>query len=144
MTHAAEIEHCFGAPGLSVAEIIARVNELAAEQERKSGEGGGKERGDTWAVHAAKELASASPTSLVVTLEALRRGAVLPDLGACLQMEYRIAQRFLRCPDFANGVGAVLSRSREGLEWGTPPVDGSDELEEFFTDVYGGGLELAN
>ncbi len=146
-THAAEIQHCFGEPGLTVGDIKARVNELAAaqakqQQQQEAAAGGEPAAGATWAMRAAKELANASPTSLAVTLEALRRGAAMPDLGACLEMEYRIAQRFLRCPDFVNGVNAILTRSRDGLEWGVPPVEGSAELEEFFTDVYGGGLEL--
>lgn len=156
-TRAGEIEHCFGGANLTVSEIVARVEELAASQEaagehphRVGKENGGNpaessssfDPGAGWAMAAAKELRNASPTSLAVTLSALRRGADLPSLGACLEMEYRIAQRFLRCPDMAAGINAVLTRTRDGLAWGPPPAEGSDELEEYFTDVYGGGLDL--
>ena len=155
-TRAEEIEHCFGGASLTVSEIVARVEELAASQEAagenphrvaKDSEGNQEssssfDPGAGWAMAAAKELRNASPTSLVVTLEALRRGADLPSLGACLEMEYRIAQRFLRCPDMAAGINAVLTRTRDGLAWGAPPAEGSDELEEYFTGVYGEGLDL--
>ena len=81
-------------------------------------------------MRAAKELRRASPTSLAVTHEALRRGAACASLGECLSMEFRMAQRFLRHPDMASGIGAVLSKGAEPAQWAAAP--GRDVVDEFF------------
>lgn len=102
--------------------------------------------GAHWAVRAARGLALASPTSLAVTLEALRRGETMQSLGQCLAMEYRVAQRFLKHPDFVAGVGAVLSGGRGGdarkqrPQWAVSPT--ADEVAAFFEPVEGGELQL--
>ncbi len=93
-----------------------------------------------WALAAARELARASPTALAVTHEALRRGKACASLAECLQMEFRIAQRFLKHPDFVAGVGAVLSKGAEPATWSSPPS--KVELEEWFVAGDGGELVL--
>ena len=95
-----------------------------------------------WAVRASRGLALASPTSLAVTLEALQRGAKLQSLGDCLSMEYRVAQRFLKHPDFVEGVGAVLRLSGEAKapQWAAAPS--ADEVAGFFEPLDGGELVL--
>ena len=89
-------------------------------------------------------LALASPTSLAVTLEALRRGEAMQSLGQCLAMEYRVAQRFLKHPDFVAGVGAVLSGGADSSQrrprWAAAPT--TDEVSAFFEPVEGGELQL--
>jgi len=122
-----EIDACYA--GESLAEVVHAVNKLAAERE-----------GSHWAVAAARELARASPTSLAVTFEALRRGEQYTTLAECLSMEYRIAQRFLKHPDFASGVGAVLSRGAEPAVWS--PAPSAAEVEEWFVAGEGGELGL--
>mmetsp|Transcript_36268 Transcript_36268/g.77342 ORF Transcript_36268/g.77342 Transcript_36268/m.77342 type:complete len:429 (-) Transcript_36268:348-1634(-) len=122
-----EIDECFG--GTDVWRIVETVADLAAER------GGGH-----WAVQAAKELQRASPTSLAVTFEALRRGHECSSLAACLQMEFCIAQRFIKHPDFRIGVGAVLSKGEKPAVWAAPP--GADQLEEWFVAGDGGTLSL--
>ena len=52
--------------------------------------------------------AAASPTSLAVTHRAIEEGRKLADLGKCLEMEFLIAQRFMRGADFFEGVGNML------------------------------------
>ena len=52
--------------------------------------------------------AAASPTSLAVTHRAIDEGRQLADLGKCLEMEFLIAQRFMRGADFFEGVGNML------------------------------------
>ena len=52
--------------------------------------------------------AAASPTSLAVTHRAIEEGRQLADLGKGLEMEFLIAQRFLRGADFFEGVGNML------------------------------------
>ena len=52
--------------------------------------------------------AAASPTSLAVTHRAIEEGRQLADLGSSLEMEFLIAQRFMRGADFFEGVGNML------------------------------------
>lgn len=54
-----------------------------------------------------KEILKKSPTSLKVSLAALRKGITL-DFDICMQMEFRLCQHFLRSHDFYEGVRAVL------------------------------------
>jgi len=127
--HAAEIDDCFGRP--DVAAIIDAVNTTAAAATAP----------EHWAIQASKAMAAASPTSLTVTLEALRRGRACATLGECLQMEFRMAQRFMRHPDFVSGVGAVMSKGATPAVWASPP-NSAEELEEFFVAGEAGELDL--
>lgn len=127
----AEIDDCFGKG--DVQSIIKAVHQLASSASAS------KPR-TLWAVHAAKALAKASPTSLAVTHEALRRGGEeCSSLAECLQMEYRIAQRFLTHPDFVSGVNAVLTKGTEPAAW----LDAPAEVDAFFVAGDGGELALA-
>ena len=76
----------------------------------------------------------------MVTHEALLRGARCARLGECLEMEFRIAQRFLRHPDYASGVAAVLSKGATPAIWA--PAPGRAEVEEFFVAGAGGEIHL--
>ena len=59
-----------------------------------------------------------SPTSLKVTLEGIKRGKKLPDVGKCLQMEYRMVQRFMRKDsDFYEGIRAFLIDKDNSPKW---------------------------
>ena len=49
--------------------------------------------GDDWAVKVATEMGAKSPTSLKVTLAALRHARTLGSLEDCLNMEFRIISR---------------------------------------------------
>lgn len=55
-------------------------------------------------------LSRGSPTSQKLTFEQLQRGALLPDLAACLTMENRMVLNMLERPksDFVEGVRAML------------------------------------
>lgn len=130
--HAEEIDYCFSLP--DVPAIMSAVNEMAEAATSAADD-------QHWSLRAAKELSKASPTSLAVTLEALQRGSELETLGECLQMEYRIAQRFMRSPDFLSGVAAVLSKERTAPEWGAAPATAAG-VEEYFEAGAGGELEL--
>lgn len=61
--------------------------------------------GTPWAKGVLEDFAKASPLSLKVTLELLKRGKdqILSD---CLRMEYRVSQNLLKHDDFYQGVGA--------------------------------------
>ena len=136
--HAGEIDYCFSQP--DAPSIVEAVEQLASSVR---GSAPSREAAEShWAVRAARGLALASPTSLAVTLEALRRGETMQSLGQCLAMEYRVAQRFLKHPDFVAGVGAVLSGGGENRrpQWAAPPTP--DEVAAFFEPVEGGELQL--
>ena len=63
-----------------------------------------------------KSMLSASPTSLKVTLELLRRGALMP-LERCLEMEYRVSQRMMMGDDFYAGVNSALISKDKKPKW---------------------------
>lgn len=69
-----------------------------------------------WARETAATLGRMSPTSLVLTLEALRRGAGL-GLDDCLTMEYRLSQGCMAGHDFYEGVRAVLLDKDKAPQW---------------------------
>ena len=69
-----------------------------------------------WHVETIKELLKKSPTSLKVTLKALRKGITL-DFEACMQMEFRLCQHFLHGHDFYEGVRASLIDRDNNPRW---------------------------
>jgi enoyl-CoA hydratase/carnithine racemase len=85
----AAIDRCFGAA--SVPEILVRL----------------EEEGTDWARDTLATLRSASPSSVLWSFAALRRGAGL-SLRAALQAELALTRAVTRHPDFAEGVRAVL------------------------------------
>lgn len=66
---------------------------------------------------AADTIEAKSPTSVAVTLRALREAASLPDLRACLDLEYRAALRFHAGHDFIEGVRAQLVDKDRNPQW---------------------------
>lgn len=93
--------------GDDVSSVLARVRAAGAGESGAAG-------GHGAAKDAARRIARNSPTALAVTLHALRSVAHLPDLAAALEQEYRIAVRFLRCPDLAEGIRAqVIDKDRQ-------------------------------
>jgi enoyl-CoA hydratase len=71
------------------------------------------EAGDLDAERAAQRIEAASPTSVTATLAGLRRARTLPDLEACLALEYELCCLMLATPDFPEGVrAAVVDKDR--------------------------------
>jgi enoyl-CoA hydratase/carnithine racemase len=63
---------------------------------------------------ARKRIAESSPTSLKLTLRALREARALPSLRACLALEYRIMCRRYGDHDTIEGVrAAVVDKDRQ-------------------------------
>ncbi|MDO7883329.1 enoyl-CoA hydratase/isomerase family protein [Salinibacterium soli] len=89
-------------------------------------------------------LLQRSPTSLVLTLESLRRSKRLPDVESALQQEYRVAARVLRTPDFAEGIRAQLVDKDRAPQWDPPTIGAVDraQVESFFEPLPEGDLEL--
>lgn len=89
------VDRCYAAD--SVAEILQAL-ESAPEPEARA---------------AAAEIAGNAPTSLAVTLQALRAARHL-SLEDCLEMEFRISCSITRRPDFVEGVrAAVVDKDRD-------------------------------
>ena len=89
------------------------------------------------AAQALTEIMRNSPTSLKVTLQALRRGRELRDLGLCLQQEFSAGMHCLREGDFIEGVrAAVIDKDRKPL-WKPATLDAvsSDCVDSFFTET---------
>jgi enoyl-CoA hydratase len=120
---AAEINQAFAAS--SVEEILANL-----------------QRGSEWARNVAQELASKSPTSLKLTLKALREARKL-NFNDCMRMEYRLTLRVLRGHDLYEGVRAALIDRDQQPRWDPPTLaEVSDAaIESYFSPL--GIKELA-
>ncbi|MDO9357304.1 MAG: enoyl-CoA hydratase/isomerase family protein [Solirubrobacteraceae bacterium] len=93
---------------------------------------------------AAEQILRASPTSLKVTLRALREAAALPDLETALQHELRISCGFLRAGDFVEGVRAqVIDKDRQP-QWRPATLQEVDDdtVASFFAPLGEHDLDL--
>ncbi|RHZ71436.1 hypothetical protein Glove_258g41 [Diversispora epigaea] len=91
-----------------------------------------------WATKTKKTILSLSPTSLKVTLNALRKGKkkVITD---CFKMEFILAQKFLENSDFKRGVRALLiDKPSKKPEWDPSTLS---NFTEFFNDAKIGGVQ---
>lgn len=93
------IDRCFAAP--DVESIVGRL----------------KREDDPAAHRAADVMATRSPTSMVVSLELLRRARDLPDLEACLALEYSAVLEVLPSHDLIEGVRAALVDKDRSPAW---------------------------
>lgn len=122
------IDDCYAAD--SVTEILARL----------------RARSEPAAPAAADAIDGKSPTSLAVTLVALRRARELDSLEACLDQEFRMACRILHTPDFAEGIRAAVIDKDRSPRW-DPPADScpaTSDVEAYFADLGDRELGLAN
>lgn len=67
-------------------------------------------------------LSAASPWALAVTAELLRRGSSASSLEECLGNELRAAVKMTRCPDFIEGVRAMLVDKDRNPAWSPAAV----------------------
>ena len=121
------ITECFA--GQTVEEILAALAQHA----------------DARAHMAFEELEKKSPTSLKVTLAALRKARELGDLAACLEQEYRIARGCLRGHDFQEGIRAALVDKDRNPKWRPARLEDvtREEVQRYFASTGGPGLDLA-
>ncbi len=109
------INRCFSAN--SIEEVVAALEDSPEEG----------------AAQALAEIKRNSPTSLKVTLRALRRGRELRELSLCLQQEFSAGMHCLREGDFVEGVrAAVIDRDRKPVWKPGGLVDVSSELVDSF------------
>jgi enoyl-CoA hydratase/carnithine racemase len=105
--HRAAIDRCFGADTLG--EMVAR---LEAE--------------DTdWARETLAALRSMSPSSLVWSFAAIRRGAGL-TLRDALKAELALTRHVTAHPDFAEGVRAMVVDKDRAPKWSPPAIEAVD------------------
>ncbi|MFC4070062.1 enoyl-CoA hydratase/isomerase family protein [Actinoplanes subglobosus] len=71
---------------------------------------------------AAKEIATKSPTSLVVALRSVRAAAGMAGLREALDQEYRLSAALLRLPDLAEGIRAQIIDKDRRPRWQPPTL----------------------
>lgn len=124
--HREWIDACYAAD--SVTEILRRL--------RASGHPAAKE--------AAAAVGTKSPTSLKVTLAALRRARSLSCLEEALEAEYRTSVAALSSPDLVEGVRAQIVDKDRRPRWSPATLEEVSEAEvaRHFAAAPGGDLEL--
>jgi 3-hydroxyisobutyryl-CoA hydrolase len=130
----AHIDACFSAN--TPQEILTRL--AAAEASAPSTEV------REWATRTAEALRARSPTSIAVTLAALRRGRAW-TIAQAFRNEHAIAARFMRHPDFVTGVVArLVERSKARPAWAPDQIEGlvGEEVGEFFAECVEAGRPL--
>ena len=90
-------------------------------------------------------LKQMSPTSLKVTLEGLKRGLKLNNVGECLAMEYRIVQTAMKeGSDFYDGIRAALVDKDGEPKWNPARLEDVTDgmVDSFFDDLGDDELQL--
>jgi enoyl-CoA hydratase len=89
------------------------------------------------AQEAAETITQKSPTSVAVTLRALRSARQLPSLEACLAQEYRTSLAFLATPDFVEGIRAAVVDKDRRPRWNPATLEQlpEHEIERFFNPL---------
>ncbi|WP_433548850.1 enoyl-CoA hydratase/isomerase family protein [Streptomyces sp. CA-294286] len=93
------IDHCFAAD--TAEEIVGRLTDTGVRAAKE----------------AAETLLAKSPTSVKVTLEAVRRARGLGSLEQVLAQEYRVSCTALRGPDLVEGVRAQIVDKDRDPHW---------------------------
>jgi enoyl-CoA hydratase len=115
--HRREIDGIFS--GSSVEAIIANL-----------------QAGSVWASGVAQTLAFRSPTSLKLTLKALREAKKL-DFDGCMRMEYRLTLGLLRGHDLYEGVRALLIDRDQQPHWEPDSLAGvtDEQIDAYFAPL---------
>ncbi|QRE77004.1 enoyl-CoA hydratase/isomerase family protein [Methylobacterium aquaticum] len=114
------IDSCFSAD--SVPEVLARLDAA----------------GSDFASKTAATIRTRSPTSLVLALAQMRRGATL-SFPEAMQLEYRILCRILRGHDFYEGVRSVLIDRDGKPDWQPATLEAvrPEDIEAHFAPMPG-------
>ena len=91
-----------------------------------------------------EQLRGRSPLSLAVTFAQLRKGGACLSFEEAMQLEFRLAARFLRSEDFYEGVrAAVIDKDRQP-RWSYPDVASvpQEVVDNYFATLDGAELEL--
>ncbi|MBS4752123.1 enoyl-CoA hydratase/isomerase family protein [Nocardioides sp. zg-ZUI104] len=114
--------------GADALEIVGRLRALGSAE----------------AVRAADAIEAKCPTSVQVTLRALREAAAMNSLGPALDAEYRIARRLHARHDFVEGVRAQVVDKDRDPRWQPAHLSEVDdaEVEACFAGLGGDELGL--
>lgn len=87
----------------------------------------------SWHQTTLKDLAKKSPTSLKVSLAALRKG-ITQNLETCLNMEYNLCHAFLQSHDFYEGVRALLVDKDKNPQWQPATLEEvtEEQVQQYF------------
>jgi enoyl-CoA hydratase len=93
---------------------------------------------DDGARAALQELLKQSPTSLKVTLQALRRARTMSSLEECLDQEFRLVCRCLESHDFYEGIRAAVIDKDRSPQWKPGSLEAvSDQAVECYFSLLG-------
>jgi enoyl-CoA hydratase len=125
------IDRIFGPPSL---------DDILRGLEREAGQW------QDWARETLETLQTRSPLSLKVTFEQLKRGKSYKNLKEALIVEYRLATRMMRQPDFLEGVRAAIIDKDRSPKWHPPSLSqvSAAFVESFFEPLPPGDLKLAD
>lgn len=103
-----------------------------------------RERPETAAHEAAEVIETKSPTSLKVTLRAVR--SRFDSLEQALDQEYRVSRSCVRIGDFVEGVRATLVDKDRDPKWSPSRLDevGTELVDKFFAPLGEGELGLSH
>jgi len=91
-------------------------------------------------------LSKRSPLALALTFELNRRAAAFTSLKDALTLEYRVATRLIRHPDFAEGVRAAVIDKDRSPKWTHASVGAVDSalVKSFFEPLPTGDVALVD
>ncbi|SOD94230.1 enoyl-CoA hydratase/isomerase family protein [Caenispirillum bisanense] len=120
-----QIDHCFA--GDSVEDILARLDADGSE----------------WAQQTRDTILAKSPTATKVAFRQIQVGAQV-DFDRAMQIEYRLSQRFMKGPDFFEGVRALLVDKDNAPKWSPADLDAvaQEAVDAFFAPLEQGDLTV--
>jgi enoyl-CoA hydratase len=94
---------------------------------------------------AAATIRTKSPTSVAVTLAAIRRATALPSLEAALDQDYRVSTRFSLGGEVVEGIRAQVIDKDRTPAWSPATLAEvtPDAIEQYFAPLDGGELGLS-
>jgi enoyl-CoA hydratase/carnithine racemase len=95
---------------------------------------------------AGRSLARRSPTSVTVTLRAIRQARRLPSLEQVLVQDYRLVRRLHALPDFTEGVRAQIVDKDRNPTWNPPTLElvSAGTVDDCFAPLDDGDLDFDN
>lgn len=98
------------------------------------------------AQEAAATIRTKSPTSVAVTLAALRRAAALPSLEAALDQDFRVATRFTHGTEVVEGIRAQVIDKDRNPQWSPPDLAevSAEAVGQYFAPLGAAELGLAS
>jgi enoyl-CoA hydratase len=100
--------------------------------------------GSPFALSAARQIAANSPTSVKLTLRALREASTYGSLEECLRLEYRLMSRLLDGHDFCEGTRAAIVDKDRAPKWSPAQLGDVSvaDVDSYFISLRDGELEI--